>query len=112
MGNLIIGCGYLGQRVADRWLSMGARVFATTRSETHADELRAQGMDPIVCDILHPESLKDLPAASTVLYAVALDRHSGRTMREVYVQGLANVIAVLPSPDRLLYVSSTSVYGQ
>jgi nucleoside-diphosphate-sugar epimerase len=91
---------------------MGARVFATTRRESRADEFRAQGIDPIVCEILHPESLKQLPPAATVLYAVALDRNSGRTMREVYVQGLANVLAALPTPERLLYVSSTSVYGQ
>ena len=112
MEMLIFGCGYLGRRVANRWLSMGARVFATTRSEARADDLRREGIDPIVCDVLEPESLEKLPTVSTVLYAVGLDRSSGRTMREVYVQGLANVLAALPAPERLLYVSSTSVYGQ
>lgn len=33
-------------------------------------------------------------------------------MRDVYVQGLENVLASLPRPDRFLFVSSTSVYGQ
>mgnify|MGYP002400673341 CR=1 FL=1 len=33
-------------------------------------------------------------------------------MRDVYVNGLGNVLAALPPCDRFLYVSSTSVYGQ
>ncbi len=48
----------------------------------------------------------------TVLYAIGLDRSSGATMRQVFVDGLANVLAALPPPGRLLYISSSSVYGQ
>jgi nucleoside-diphosphate-sugar epimerase len=33
-------------------------------------------------------------------------------MREVYVEGLGNVLAALPAAGKFLYVSSTSVYGQ
>lgn len=33
-------------------------------------------------------------------------------MREVYVNGLAHVLDRLPPPDRFIYISSTSVYGQ
>ena len=33
-------------------------------------------------------------------------------MREVYVEGLSNVLTHLPAPRRFIYVSSTSVYGQ
>jgi predicted dinucleotide-binding enzyme len=36
---LIIGCGYLGQRIATLWLAQKHRVFATTRSQTRAIEL-------------------------------------------------------------------------
>ncbi len=31
MDKLIIGCGYLGKRVAALWHAQGQRVFATTR---------------------------------------------------------------------------------
>jgi nucleoside-diphosphate-sugar epimerase len=37
---------------------------------------------------------------------------AGKSMREVYVGGLANVLDALPAPRRFVYVSSTSVYGQ
>jgi nucleoside-diphosphate-sugar epimerase len=33
-------------------------------------------------------------------------------MQDVYVTGLANVLATLPTPRSFVYVSSTSVYGQ
>lgn len=107
---LVIGCGYLGRVVADRWLKDGRRVTALTRGR--ADELKAAGIEPVVGDVLRPESLAALPTAATVLYAVGLDRAAGRPMREVYVEGLRNVLTALPRPGRFLYVSSTGVYGQ
>lgn len=107
---LIFGCGYLGRVVAARWRASGHRVAALTR--TNADRLRAVGVEPIQGDVLDPESLRALPAASTVLYAVGFDRTANRPMREVYVTGLANVLSALPTSVRFVYVSSTSVYGQ
>lgn len=109
---LILGCGYLGRRVARAWVQRGRAVVAVTRRPEHAAELRALGVEPLVCDVLDPASLRALPRVETVLYAVALDRGSGATMRDVYVTGLANVLAALPPPGRFVYVSSSSVYGQ
>jgi len=112
MDKLIIGCGYLGSRVAARWLADGHRVFATTRKLERADELRRLGLDPVICDVLDPASLKQLPPVTTVCHAVGLDRAAGRSMREVYVAGLRNVLDALPRPERFIYISSTGVYGQ
>jgi nucleoside-diphosphate-sugar epimerase len=109
MSVLIIGCGYLGLRAAKAWLAAGRTVFALTRGR--ADELRANGIEPVVGDVLNPESLAALPRTDTVLYAVGMDRTAGKSMREVYVQGVRNVVGALGS-TRLLYISSTSVYGQ
>ncbi|MCE9529665.1 MAG: SDR family oxidoreductase [Planctomycetes bacterium] len=108
MSNLIIGCGYLGRRVAKAWLAQGKRVQALTRG--NGEELRALGIEPLQGDILG--ALPDFPQAETVLYAVGMDRSSGRSFREVYINGLRNVLDVLPTPTRLIHVSSTSVYGQ
>lgn len=117
MSVLVIGCGYLGLRAAKGWLAAGRQVFALTRSRAY--ELRSHGIEPVVGDVLNPESLTGLPRTDTVLYAVGLDRSAGQPMREVYVTGLGNVLGALSSPrptgaglGRFLYVSSTSVYGQ
>ncbi len=116
MDKLIFGCGYLGMRVAQRWLDAGHRVWASTRSPARAAELQGVGLHPLVCDVLEPRTLEKLPPVETILYCIGFDRSAGRTMREVYVQGLANVLPALMKDSarfqRFLYVSSTSVYGQ
>jgi nucleoside-diphosphate-sugar epimerase len=109
---LVIGCGYLGERVARRWVQAQAEVAALTRSPIRAQDLSRRGIQPIIGDVTNPASLK-LPAAETVVFAVGFDRHAGKPIEEVYVQGLRNVLAALPQPpQRFIYVSSTGVYGQ
>src|SRR5215207_4117321 len=92
---LVVGCGYLGRRVAARWVAAGRRVAALTRR--NADALAALGIEPVVGDVSDPATLRNLPAASTVLYAVGMDRTQGKTMREVYVNGLGHVLDTPPS---------------
>jgi nucleoside-diphosphate-sugar epimerase len=112
---LIVGCGYLGRRVAARWLTQGHRVFGTTRSPARAEELRQIGVEPVICDVLDWESLKALPPVASVLYCVGFDRTAGKSMADVYVQGLNNVLnrywMIQMDDGDLTYVSSTGVYG-
>jgi nucleoside-diphosphate-sugar epimerase len=110
---LIIGCGYLGRRVARRWKKQGHQVFALTRSGDHAADFRDAGIEPFIGDVTDSASLASLPEVDTLLYAVGLDRTSGQSQREVYVGGLENVLARMADRVRcFLYISSTSVYGQ
>jgi nucleoside-diphosphate-sugar epimerase len=106
--SLIIGCGYLGARVASLWRQENCHVYAATRNASHLPP----DIEPILCDVLQPATLRALPRVETVLYAVGFDRASGATMRAVYVDGLANVLAHFPTPERFIYISSSSVYGQ
>jgi nucleoside-diphosphate-sugar epimerase len=110
--NLVIGCGYLGLRVAALWRQREARIYATTRRPEAVASFRRLGLEPLVCDVLDAASLRALPGADTVVYAVGLDRGAGATMRAVYVDGLAQVLENLPRPKRFVYISSSSVYGQ
>ena len=60
-----------------------------------------------------PSTLENLPEADTVLFAVGHERGSGHSIRQLYVNGLRNVLDHLPSNvNRFIYVSSTGVYGQ
>lgn len=113
MRKLILGCGYLGLRVAARWVADGDTVFAVTRSSERACEFQGKGVLPIVGDILDPHTLGDFPDVDIVLFAVGYDRRSGHSIGQVYVDGLQNVLQHLPRGiKRLIYVSSTGVYGQ
>ncbi len=112
MIRLIVGCGYLGGRVAERWLAAGDTVFAITRSKDRSVELRQRGLEPIVADVARPETLLQLPAADSVLYAVGFDARSGTSRRQVYVEGLGAVLDALPNETRrVIFISSTGVYG-
>lgn len=109
---LIIGCGYLGKRIAARWRAQNHRVFATTRSAARASELISRGIEPIICDVLDPTSVR-LPQVESIVHCIGLDASAGVSMRSLYVDGLANVLAAVPrTVARFVYVSSTSVYGQ
>jgi nucleoside-diphosphate-sugar epimerase len=106
---LIVGCGYLGRRVAARWLLRGRRVLTTTRGRE--DHLRSLGLTPIRADVLNSHSLESLPLCETVVYSVGFDRASNQSMHDVYVRGLENVLHALPRSTKFIYVSSTGVYG-
>jgi nucleoside-diphosphate-sugar epimerase len=113
VSTLIIGCGYLGRRLNALLLQGGGRVYGTVRSPSRAGELAGVGIEPVVADVLQPESLRGLPRADRVFYCVGFDRSAGAAMRSVYVDGFQNVLDVLPATvERLVYASSTGVYGQ
>lgn len=110
---LIVGCGYLGHRAAKMFLQRGDTVAALTRSPERAEEWRGEGIDPVVGDVLDPSSLALLPEVDLCLYSVGYDRNASADKRTVYVDGLENVLSAIQSKaERLIYVSSTSVYGQ
>jgi nucleoside-diphosphate-sugar epimerase len=112
MKRLIFGCGYLGFPVAQRWLDCGDEVFAVTRSRERAEDFSKAGLNPLIADITEPNSLPPLPAVDSVLFAVGMDRSRYSNIRDVYVEGLKNVLARLPvETGHFIYVSSTGVYG-
>ncbi len=67
MAKLIFGCGFLGIRVARRWLAASETVFAVTRSRERAARLEDEGISPVIADVTDLTSLADLPEADTVL---------------------------------------------
>jgi nucleoside-diphosphate-sugar epimerase len=113
MDKLIVGCGYLGCRVAKRWLQQGHTVHALKRGREA--ELKALGIQPIHGDVRELLDVIALPPAGTVLYAVAPGRDEGQTPDDVWLGGLGNVLGAFakrPPQPRLIFISSTSVYGQ
>jgi nucleoside-diphosphate-sugar epimerase len=73
--------------------------------------LEKEGFEPLVLDITDLDNVS-WPEAETVLFAVGYDRRKYQSIDEVFVDGLKNVVAKLPPPQRFIYISSTGVYGQ
>ena len=110
---LVVGCGYLGTRVAAGWLAAGDRVVAVTRRQERAKELAALGIEPLVADVTTPDfaAAGALPDAGSVFWAVGFDRSSGTTHRDVHVTGLGRLLDALPGTPRVILSSSTGVWG-
>ena len=89
---LILGCGYTGQRVAKRFLDMGARVTATTRNPQRLAGLGAE--------IISTGDLsKHVRPGMLVLHSIPPGGPAG------LLDPLRN------TARRLVYLSSTAVYG-
>jgi len=109
---LIFGCGYLGTRVAKRWIAQGDTVYAVTRSEHRAAELRGHGIEPIVAN-LNQGPIADLPDVDSVLYSVGFDGTGDESVHEVFAEGLQTALDSLTStPGRVIYTSTIGVYAQ
>ena len=112
MNRLVLGCGYLGWRVARLWRSQGDDVYAVTRSQNNAKHMKQEGIIPVIADITDPETVKALPQADTILFSVGMDRTKYDSIYDVYVNGLKNVLGgIAETPNQLIYISSTGVYG-
>ncbi|WDI43329.1 SDR family oxidoreductase [Bremerella sp. P1] len=109
---MIIGCGYVGIPLAEAFHAAGDSVFPTTRSQERARQFEQQGYHPQIADVTNTDTLRSLPDADTVVFAVGYDADSGASREDVYAEGLKNVLDHLPeSTRRLVFVSTTGVYG-
>nr|NIM60657.1 NAD-dependent epimerase/dehydratase family protein [Acidobacteriota bacterium]NIQ83769.1 NAD-dependent epimerase/dehydratase family protein [Acidobacteriota bacterium] len=112
MSVLIAGCGYVGGRLARLLVEAGAGVFALSRRPAVLP-----GVSPVRADLASRGSLIDLPSAfDAIVFCAGPSSHDERGYREIFVDGLSNLIEVAAAmrqpPDRLIFASSTAVYGQ
>lgn len=109
---LVVGCGYLGGRVAARWVAAGDLVYGVTRSADRGRALAAEGLVPVVHDVASTAPWPaDMPAFDTVFWAVGFAAQPPVTPRDVHVLGLGRLLDSLPGRPRVILSSSTGVWG-
>jgi nucleoside-diphosphate-sugar epimerase len=109
---LVVGCGYLGGRVAARWAAAGDLVYGVTRSPTRGPSFAAAGIVPIVHDVASTAAWPtSLPAFDTVFWAVGFDAQPPVTPRDVHVLGLGRLLDSFAGRPRVILSSSTGVWG-
>ncbi|MFK7736764.1 MAG: sugar nucleotide-binding protein [Pirellulaceae bacterium] len=109
---LIVGCGYVGKRVAKLARASGYEVFALTRSDERISELESEGCRPIVGSWHSPESLAGLPEFDAILVAIP-HREEADLGELTHVRGLENLSAAVgDSQPRIVYLSTTGVFGE
>lgn len=106
---LIVGCGYVGRRLAQA-LSPTHRVAGVVRTEASRAALRELGVDNAVMDLDAPASLKRLPREyserACLFYLVPPPAQGASDAR------LDRFLRLIDAPpETFVYMSTTGVYG-
>jgi len=113
---LIAGCGDLGLRVVGL-LSLentANRIWGLRRHPSVESTNDLPSFTWITADLTQPDSLRAMPKDIThVLYTAAPNARTEADYRAVYREGLESLLQAVASPSlqRVLFVSSTAVYG-
>ncbi|AZD51588.1 Nucleoside-diphosphate-sugar epimerase [Pseudomonas chlororaphis] len=111
---LIAGCGDVGSRLAKQLLAENWQVYGLRRTVSQLPE----GVIGVAGDLFSEQCPAAWPTTPLdyLVYSAAATEHDEAGYRAAYVEGLAHVLGWLKqngqSPKRLLFVSSSSVYGQ
>lgn len=111
---LIAGCGDVGSRLATRLLGSGWEVHGLRRNVARLPD----GVIGVAGDLFDKECPATWPigAVDYLVYCAAATDHDEAGYRAAYIQGLQHVLEWLndygQAPKRLVFVSSSSVYGQ
>jgi nucleoside-diphosphate-sugar epimerase len=109
---LVAGAGYVGEALAKLLLAAGHEVVVLRRS----DAPPPPGARAFRADLAAPGALDALPDVALAFYTAAADERTDEAYRRAYVDGLARLLERLARqaepPRRVLFTSSTAVYGQ
>ncbi len=108
----ILGCGYVGMAVAWYWHNLNRFVITTTRKPERVADLKTISSKVYLLSP-HPDFSALVNQADTILVAVA-PKH-GDTYHSTYIETTQKLNAALlhaPAKRRVVYISSTSVYGE
>jgi nucleoside-diphosphate-sugar epimerase len=110
----ILGCGYVGLELA-RQLGDEHEIVGVRRSSEGLDAVEATGARAVRADVTDPDSLTAVPDVDAVVFAASSGGRGAQAAERVYVDGLRTTIEAFGArdvpPDRLIYTSSTGVYG-
>jgi len=111
---LIVGCGYVGLPLGAELVRQGHEVFGLRRSASAANEMKSAGIQPLVGDVTRLKTLAKLPRQFDWALNCVAAGGSADNYRQIYLEGNRNLVSWLAEspPEKFIYTSSTSVYGQ
>lgn len=111
----VLGCGYVGLALGRQLDAAGHEVVGVRRSVAGATEIEEAGLTAVRADVTDASELSAIPDADAVVFAASAEGRDTEAARRIYVDGLRTVVehfgARKRQPDRLVYTSSTGVYG-
>jgi len=110
----ILGCGYVGLELAVQ-LQPDHEVVGVRRSESGVAAVERTGALGVQADVTDAGSLAAVPDVDALVFAASSGGRGADAAREVYVEGLRTTLDHFADrespPARLVYTSSTGVYG-
>jgi nucleoside-diphosphate-sugar epimerase len=105
---IILGCGYIGHRLAEDYRARGIQPCCVVRSQPSAQTLEQAGFSVLRLDLDQPD-FADLPTAGSDLFYLAPPPAEG--LHDPRLRALLARLEGSARPRRLVYVSTTGVYG-
>lgn len=106
---LILGAGYSGKAIGQRFLAEGHPVFGTTRASDKSKALAEIGITPIVFDgqQLSPVLLAAMATTTHLVQSIAPGADGDPLLRQTE----GNLKTVMPNLEWIAYLSTVGVYG-
>ena len=105
---LITGCGDIARRAIPH-LTRRYRVYALVRNPAYCEPLRKLGAIPVIGDLDDRQSLSRIKGLADAVLHFAPPAPNGTT--DTRTRNLLSVLSAGSGPNRLVYISTSGVYG-
>ena len=100
----IVGCGWLGESLAEFYLEKGEQVFGTTRTSSKAASLKKLGVEPFLLNSFD-DDLSWLETMDVLMLNIPPS-----SFGEDYAKFMVHIVRHAGAETKMLFISSTSVY--
>lgn len=106
----ILGCGWLGLPLAQRFVQKNWQVLGSTTSESKIDKLKEQGIKPFIVDLQHAHIPHDF--FTTEYLVICFPPRLKKNGATNFLKQMAALALILKENKsiKVIYTSSTSVY--
>lgn len=111
---MILGIGYIGSKLFDYWDEEGARTLVGTTTSTEKIKNAKQAKNVITLLNANDKKALEKELASTEELIIAIAPKKDASYKEAYLDSAKNLSSILATNNslrHLVYLSSTSVYG-
>jgi len=108
---LILGCGYVGTKLAQACLSQDIQIKTTARNQEHVSKLQLLGIDAVLNETPHQLDASWLAKCDALLDSIPLSYDDQRIPFETQQEWVEPLLTKLPKLQWAGYLSATSVYA-
>lgn len=110
----ILGCGWLGFSLAKKLLSTGYIINGSTTTNSKLSSLKLEGINPFLINLNSSDSNLDTFLANCSVLIITIPPSNKENSTNSYVANNKKImeIAILQKVKKIVFISSTSVYGR